>query len=185
VRIDLHEGHTIDSEDTAREIENWADIIFCEWALGNAVLYSRHKRSGQLLLVRLHLQEWQDRDRISYIYDINWEKVDRLLLGSSYIYDQVASEFPVLYSDRTCLVNLPIDASGKWGCPKTTGAEFNLGIVGIVPQRKRIDLAVEILRLILVEDPRYKLHIQSRRPEEYPWIVARKDETAWYERVYQ
>jgi glycosyltransferase involved in cell wall biosynthesis len=184
IRMDKHKGHEIDSEDDARAHLDWADIIFCEWAMGNAVWYSRHKREGQLLVVRLHLQEVQSRDRISFIYDTDWSRVDRLVTITHHIYDWMRGEFAVL-RDRTCMIYNPIDAIGKLNQPKTPESEYRLGLVGVVPQRKRIDLAVQILETLLREDPRYSLHIKGHSHEEYSWMLARKDEMDWYEQVHE
>ena len=38
----------------SRELAAWADVVVCEWCGPNAVWYSRHKRRGSRLLVRLH-----------------------------------------------------------------------------------------------------------------------------------
>ncbi|MEN6626039.1 MAG: glycosyltransferase family 4 protein [Candidatus Sumerlaeia bacterium] len=184
VRLDRHKGHQIDSEADAREYSKWADIIFCEWALGNAVYYSQHKRPGQLLVVRLHLQEVQARDTIDFIYKIDWSQVDRLVLITQSIYDWMTNEFPVLRG-RACLIYNPIDAAGAFALPKPPGTEHRLGFVGVVPQRKRLDLAVDILAGLLERDDRYVLHVKGRRPEEYSWMLSRKDEMAWYEALYR
>ncbi len=183
VRLDKHKGHQIDSEADAREHLKWADIIFCEWALGNAVWYSQHKRPDQLLVVRLHLQEVQARDQISFIWETDWSAVDRLITITHHIYDWMVAEFPVL-RDRACLIYNPIDASGQLNQPKPPGHEFRLGLVGVVPQRKRIDLAVEILEKLVRQDQRYRLHVKGHRPEQYDWMLARKDEMAWYNELY-
>ena len=95
-RIDEHLGHEIASEKQSRDCLDWADIIFCEWALGNLVWYSKHKKPGQLLFARLHSQEWNYRQRLDYIYKTNWENVDKLLLVTPVIYDHMIREFPVL-----------------------------------------------------------------------------------------
>ncbi len=184
VRIDSHKGHVIDSEAHCRQCVAWADVIFCEWALGNLVWYSRNKRPNQLLLSRLHLQEWQHRDRISYLYDTDWERVDKLLLTSHHIYDHMTGEFPTLRGSRSRVMYCPIDALGMFNRQKQSGAAFNLGIVGVIPKRKRLDLALEILTKLLPIEPRLKLYVKSRRPEEYPWMRTRTDEMAWYQEIY-
>ena len=38
----------------SRELAGWADVVVCEWCGPNAIWYSRHKRRGSRLLVRLH-----------------------------------------------------------------------------------------------------------------------------------
>jgi glycosyltransferase involved in cell wall biosynthesis len=46
---------------------------------------------------------------------------------------------------------------------------FRLGLVGIVPMRKRLDRALDLLEELLDEDPRYTLHVRGRMPWEYPY----------------
>lgn len=50
VQIDEWHGHNNHDEERSLELIAWADIIFCEWLLGNAVWYSNNKRSDQVLL---------------------------------------------------------------------------------------------------------------------------------------
>jgi len=180
VRLEQHRTHEINSEKEALECGAWAEIIFCEWAMGNAVWHSRHKRQGQLLVVRLHLQEVQARAKYPFIDNIDWEKVDRLILICQHMHDFMVEEFPILRQGRACLIYNPIDAQVALDRPKLPGAEFNLGLVGIVPQRKRLDRAVDTLLELKKHDSRFTLFIKGRRPEEFPWMKARPEELAWY-----
>lgn len=68
--------------------------------------------------------------------------------------------------------------------PKVDGAEHNLGLVGIVPERKRLDLAVDVLERLLKTDSTYRLFIKGKRPEEYEWMANRPEEMEYYEEVY-
>jgi glycosyltransferase involved in cell wall biosynthesis len=64
--------------------------------------------------------------------------------------------------------------------PKSAGAQFNIGIVGIVPQRKRFDLAVDIIEKLGQQDERFHLYIKGKLPEEYPWMLNRAEEMQYY-----
>ncbi|MFA7691511.1 MAG: glycosyltransferase [Candidatus Hydrogenedentales bacterium] len=185
LRIDEHAGHDIASEKQSSECLQWADVIFCEWALGNLVWYSHHKKAGQLLFSRLHLQEHQHRDRISYLYDTKWEAVDKLLLTSHHIYEHMIDEFPVLRRGRAHLYYCPIDACGVLNREKTSDTAKVLGMVGIVPQRKRLDLAIAILDALQQVDPSYSLRVKGHRPEAYGWMLQRTEEMAWYKSIYK
>ncbi len=57
VRLDQWERHTRHDERLSEQLLRWADAIWCEWCLGNAVWYSPRVRPGQRLVVRLHRQE--------------------------------------------------------------------------------------------------------------------------------
>ena len=92
VLIDEHQGHQIASEVRCRELLPAADIIFCEWCLGNAVWYSRNKSSRQVLVVRLHLQEM----RLPYLDRIQWDNVDALVLICPLNRDRICERYPFL-----------------------------------------------------------------------------------------
>lgn len=183
VRILLHNGHHITNESDAENALKWANVIFCEWALGNATWFSQRKRSDQVLIVRLHLQEVQARDRIDFIYSTVWENVDRLILITQHVYDWIRKEFPVLVS-RTSLVYNPIPAKTTFNLPKSSDSRFFLGLVGVVPARKRLDLAVDLLKTLHAKDNRYKLRVKGALPYDYSWMASRKDEMAWYDKVF-
>jgi glycosyltransferase involved in cell wall biosynthesis len=182
VRIDKHHGHVIDSEKAAKNYLEWADIVFCEWALGNAAWYSKNKKPGQLLIVRLHLQEVSER--LKFLWEIDWSSVDKLILICHHTYDWMLKEFPEL-EKRAVIIYNPIDACGSLNRDKEVGAEFNLGFVGIVPQRKRFDLAIKIIEELKKYDSRFTLKVKGHRPEDYPWMLSRKKEMAWYRDVYE
>lgn len=183
-RIDEHPGHGISSEKQSRACLEWADVIFCEWALGNLVWYSKHKKPGQMLLARLHSQEWNYRDRLDYIYKTDWNRVDKLLLVTPVIYDHIIQEFPQLGRGKAQVLNCPIDTDAYVKAGQNARNKYALGFVGMVPAMKRLDLALEMLEILQREVPEFSLHIKGKRPEEYPWMLQRKEEMRWYEGLY-
>ena len=54
--------------------------------------------------------------------------------------------------------------------PKLDGARFHLGLVGMVPSRKRLDLALDVLAELRREDDRYLLFVKSGMPWEHCWL---------------
>ena len=54
VRLDKWAALGKHDVNVSRELAGWADVVVCEWCGPNAVWYSRHKRRGSRLLVRLH-----------------------------------------------------------------------------------------------------------------------------------
>ena len=183
-RVDEHPGHEIASEKQSRECLAWADVIFCEWAMGNLVWYSKHKRPGQLLFARLHSQEWNYRERLGHIYKTDWKKVDKLFLVTPFIYDHMIREFPVLASSKAQVMNCPINLSAYAGTWQKERDPYSLGFVGMVPAMKRLDLAVDMLTLLQERHPEFSLHIKGKGPEEYPWMLEREKEMQWYARVF-
>jgi glycosyltransferase involved in cell wall biosynthesis len=182
VVTELHKDHDMADKTSAEKHLPWADAVFCEWAMGNAVWFSRHKRPGQTLVVRLHLQEVQAR--LPFLWQINWQAVDHLVCICHHTYDWLCAEFPVLRGKAIIVYN-PIDAVGARALPKIPHSEFNLGFVGMVPHRKRLDIAFDIFSSLRDIDERYTLHVKGRKPDDYPWMRNRKDEIAWYRTLEQ
>ena len=46
----------------------------------------------------------------------------------------------------------------------------------MVPARKRLDLALDLLEELLQHDARYTLKVVGKNPEEYGWLMKRDDE---------
>ncbi len=68
-------------------LARWADVVICEWCGPNAVWYSRHKRRGSRLLVRLHRFELYSR----YVREVDIAAIDQLVCVSPH-YARLASE---------------------------------------------------------------------------------------------
>lgn len=181
VRVLEHQGHRGLNERKAREGLKWANVIFCEWALGNAVWFSHHKRADQVLIVRLHLQEIQARNKMSFIWEVDWSKVDKLILIAHHTRDWAIRELPISPS-KACLIYNPIQTASAF--QKDPSTRFTLGFVGMVPARKRLDLAIELLAEVRKTDRRYCLRIKGHRPEEHGWMMRRSQELEWYYNLY-
>lgn len=174
-----HAGHEIKDDTRCREFLPLADVVFCEWCLGNAVWYSRHKLPHQRLVIRLHLQEM----RLPYLDQINWANVDALILICPLNLQQICERYPFLRSKAHLIYN-PIDCQA-FNQPKLPGAEFNLGIMGIAPRRKGPHLAFEIFSQLRAQDSRFTLFVKGRPPRDYDWVWRQPEERAYYEAFYR
>lgn len=179
VKIDEWSGHNIHDESKSIELLNWADIIFCEWGLGNAVWYSNNKRSNQKLIVRMHLQE---RDTI-YPSKFNDKNIDVYVAISPYIYEEFSRVCKIPRNKMKMIYNI-VDCE-KFDLEKIKNAQFNLGIIGILPMRKRLDKAVNILSKLYKNDTRYKLYIKGKMPNEVDWIAKNEEESEYYKQVFE
>jgi glycosyltransferase involved in cell wall biosynthesis len=177
VLVDEHPGHQITDTEKAASIGAEADLIFCEWSLGNAAWYSRMKRPDQVLIVRLHAQEL----RLPYLDEIEWDAVDHLICICPENLERTLARFPKLV-DKTSLIYNPIDCDAL-DQEKLPGADFNLGLVGMVPRMKRPDLAVDLCRALREGDKRFSLCVKGKLPREYPWMLGRSDEMAYYDEL--
>lgn len=179
IKIDQWDGHNAHNEKKSQECLNWADVIFCEWGLGNTVWYSNHKLPHQKLIVRMHLQE---RDT-EYPKDFKMDNIDQIIAISPYIYEEFHRVCDIPRDKMTMIYNM-IDTE-KFDKEKDHDeVSFHLGIVGILPSRKRLDRALNILESLYNHDSRYKLFIKSKRPEEVRWVWSRDDERKYFKEVY-
>lgn len=157
-------------EQLSREIVAWADVIICEWAGPNAVWYSRHKRTDQRLIVRLHRFELE----AGWLSDIDIHAVDQVVCVSPF-YARLTAEKTGWPTDRIVVVPNWVDIE-QFDRPKLPGAEFTLGMIGISPHRKRPDLGVEVLSRLRRLDQRFTLAMKSKLPWDYWWIWRKPEE---------
>nr|WP_269437247.1 glycosyltransferase [Arthrobacter caoxuetaonis] len=175
VLIDQWNGHSGHDEGRSRELLDQADVIFCEWTLGNAVWYSANKRAGQRLVTRLHLQEIST----NYLKKINTEAIDQFIFVGQHIASIARRDFEIPSEKSVVIPNyVPVDLLHL---PKSDDARWNLGLVGVVPQRKRLDLALDALRLLRLKDERYRLYVKGKVAEDFPWMKDRPDELAYFQ----
>ncbi len=181
VRCDNTKHGGIVDEQESRLLLEWADVIFCEWGLGNAVWYSNNKRPGQKLIVRMHLQERET----PYPSQFDMGAVDAIISIAPYWFEEFQKLFPIPREKMKIIFNLvDMDAFRHSRHPDSV---FHLGIVGIVPQRKRFDRALDILERLYKINRRYKLFIKGKLPQDYPWMLSKKfkHEFAYYESCYK
>lgn len=179
VLIDKWTGHAKHDAKKSQEMLSSASTIFCEWSLGNIKWYSENKGEGQRLTSRFHLQELFT----PYLKQTNLSAVDHTIFVGEYTQKLAIKKFGYLL-DKTSVVPNTIDLKGL-SLEKEVDTRFTLGLVGIVPQRKRLDRALDLLETLRAKDLRYTLRVKGHRPEDYPWMVARKNEMAYYEGLYR
>lgn len=141
-----------------------ADVLVAEWARPNAAWLSARKRPDQYLVVRFHRFEIESR----YPADIDIDRVDAVVYVGPAMGRQIRERLgwpaeKLVYIPN--LVDLP-----RYDRPKHAGARFVLGIVGAIPSRKRLDLALDVLRLLRREDPRFRLVVRSQVPWRQPYL---------------
>jgi glycosyltransferase involved in cell wall biosynthesis len=178
LRLDHWEALSVHDVATSEAMVAWADVVICEWAGPNLVWYSRHKRPGQRLIVRLHRFELE----AGWLADVRVEAIDQVVCVSPYYAYLTAdrTDWPV---ERIVVIPNWVDVE-QFARPKLAGAEFTLGMIGISPHRKRPDLGVEILARLRRRDRRYRLAIKSKMPWDYWWIWRKPEERAETERLF-
>lgn len=162
---DHWQGHTKHDATQSRQMLSQADIIFCEWGLGNVRWYSQNKRPGQKLVVRIHLQENQVPQ---YLKEANLDNIDKLIFIAPYRYEEFV-ELHNLPREKCKLVFNTVDCK-RFSRLKHDEAEFTLGFIGMVPWRKRFDRALDIFESLWKIDKRFRLRVKGKTPHDYPWM---------------
>ncbi|MEI2423135.1 glycosyltransferase [Arthrospira platensis SPKY2] len=178
-REDEWKGHNEHNPEQTLQLIDWADIIIAEWTLGNSVFCANHKQPDQRLVTRFHLQE----RNTNFPQQLDYQKVDLVIFVGKHILDECVQKFKIP-RDKVCVIGNFVDYQ-KYHLPKFAGNEFNLGMIGTAPARKRLDLAIDTLRYLLDKDQRYMLHIKGPAPQSYNWLWARTKERLYYEDVYE
>ena len=179
IAVDQWSGHSGHDEERSRELLANADVVLAEWCLGNTVWYSKNVASDQRLVTRVHLQEID----LPYLRRTNEGRVDAYsfvnpLVGRAAVVSHGIPENKVFYVPNFVTTE-------ELDLPKVMGARNRVGFVGMVPQRKRLDLALDVLELALQHDPDISLVVKGRRPEEFEWMAKRPDEMAYYNLQYE
>lgn len=170
VRVDDWAALADHDPERSAELAEWADVIVCEWCGPNAAWYSMNKREGQRLVVRLHRFELYS----PYWRKVQIEAVDEVVCVSPY-YADLTREITGWPPEKIVTIPNWVDVLSL-DRPKYEGAQFHLGFIGLAPARKRFDTAIEVLSLLLEEDPRYVLSVKSQMPWQYWWIWKKAEE---------
>ena len=174
LRVDHWASLAEHDEKASQEIARWADVVICEWCGPNAIWYSENKRPKSRLIVRLHRFEVYAR----YPYRVSIKAVDQVVTVNKR-YGELVAEMTGWPSRK--IITLPNTVEvGQLDRPKLDGARFNLGFVGIVPSRKRIDLALDVLEELRRDDERYMLYVKSGMPWDHWWVWQKPEERGHY-----
>jgi glycosyltransferase involved in cell wall biosynthesis len=181
--VELRVDHVVSfarhDEAASRELVDWADVVICEWCSPVAIWYSRNKRHGQRLVVRLHRMEiyntWPDQ--------VDIDAVDQIVCVSPH-YARLTRDRTGWPATKIVVVPNYVDVA-RFRRGKLPGAEFNLGFVGIVPRRKRVDLALEVLERLRRRDPRFTLFVKSQMAWDLHWAWRQPEERAYSQMLFR
>jgi glycosyltransferase involved in cell wall biosynthesis len=179
IRVDQWAALGEHDEAQSRELAEWADVIICEWCGPNAVWYSRHKKRSARLLVHLHRFELYS----PYPGQVKIGNVDQVICVSDH-YAQLTRDKTGWPAAKVITVANPLNVT-QLDRPKLDGARFNLGLIGIVPSRKRLDLALDLLEELRRDDDRYQLYVKSGMPWEHWWVWQHQEERAHYSEAFR
>lgn len=181
VREDRWRTHREHDEEASAAALAWADVVLCEWCLGNAVWYSANKLDGQRLVVRFHRMELET----DFPGEIDLERVDALVFVARHVLESACERWGWDPDNpRFHVVPNGVDA-GELALPKRPGAELTLAIIGWVPRLKRLDRALDVLEALRARDERWRLLVKGREPWEYPWMAGREEERGYFGDLFE
>lgn len=175
IRIDEWQGHNAHNEKHSEKCLKWAEIIFCEWMLGNAIWYSHRVKEHQKLFIRMHRFELTTQ----WFKQIDFTKVNRVFAVSLYFFEKLI-EYTKISRSQACLLPNYLD-SNHYAKSKDKEKLFNLGIIGILPSRKGYLNALKVLKELVKKNKRYRLYVYGKMPEELPWVKNNPEEMAYFE----
>ncbi|MFO7961287.1 MAG: glycosyltransferase family 4 protein [Nitriliruptoraceae bacterium] len=174
VREDRWSGHGGHDVHASRELLAWGDTIWAEWCLGNAVWYAANRQRDQRLVVRLHRQELTT----DFPGQVDQSRVDGLVCVAPFVARDAIARFGWDPGKVEVVPNtidmLPFDR------PKLPGTHRTLGMIGLLPALKRLDRALDLLELLLDDDPSWQLRLAGALPWDAPWVWARLTERQFF-----
>lgn len=179
VKIDEWTGHNIHNEKQSKEMLEWADIIFCEWMLGNAKWYSENVRNYQTLIIRAHRFE-VGRE---FGFQIDFNKVDKVITVSYYFLNLFMNKFNIP-KNKMMLLNNYVEANIYDGV-KNGDVSKNISICGILPSRKGFYRGLELIKKLVSKNDEFKLYIIGDNPKDINWIQNNIVEKEYYDNCYK
>ncbi|MEZ9835144.1 hypothetical protein AB4341_16590 [Vibrio breoganii] len=177
IKSDQWNWGTAVSIDSSKKLLDWADIIFCEWGLANSVWYSNNIRKDQKLIIRIHLQEINERAR-KFSQKVNINNVHKVIFVSERVRKEALRLWNWPENKTATISNYVLDCDFNFGnipeplAYNTITDTVNLGMVGIVPTRKRFDRSITLLKSLISEGIDAKLYIKGHRPEELEFMKS-------------
>lgn len=179
--VDQWQGHNKHEEGESLRLLRQADIVFCEWCLGNLGWYSKHKQPHQRLIARFHAQE----SKLPYLGDSKLDAIDHISFVSEHIRKEALEKVPEIPLSKTSVIANYLDDKKFTTLKKMGDAQFVLGMIGVTPKGKRLDRAIDLLESLLKEDNRYCLRVKGKNPLSYPWIHNRPEEIEYYKNIFK
>jgi glycosyltransferase involved in cell wall biosynthesis len=179
IREDVWTGHKRHDVAASEELLEWADVVLCEWCLGNAVWYSENVREHQHLAIRFHRVE----RTTDYPAEVDIGRVSRVVFVGPHLLEEAAERYS-WPREKLRLIPNAVDTRALRR-EKLPGSAFNLGMIGFVPAIKRIDRALDILELLRARDRRFRLIVKGKPPWAFPWMRQRDEERRMFQEAYR
>ncbi len=139
----------------------WADVVFVDWCVASAVLFTMIDPGSTRVIVRLHSFE----TFALWPHLVDFSRVDDVVFVSDFLRDLTVSVVPALANGpRTHVISNAMEL-GAFARDKRPQARFTLGLIGIKAVAKDARWAVRVLRILREHDERYRLVLLGDEPD--------------------
>ena len=169
-----------DNAKRSQEILDSSDVIIGEWARPNNFWIQENAPRKTKLIVRAHRYEVT----VAFPRSIDMNRYDAAVVIAPWVGRTLVQTFEW---PAEKLVYIPNYVNARhFSRAKLPGAEFTLGLVGMTPDLKRIDLALDLLEELRVEDLRYALRIRGDLPPNHiNWEKENTQAEQWGSVLYR
>ncbi len=173
-------------EEATRKAAQWADVVFCEWGLQNAVWHSQNLRDGARLVVRCHAQEVRERAQ-KFTSQIDAQAVERFIFVSERIRREAIALYGWAEDKCVTIPNFVLEDEYRFAPRKRDGGAITLGLLGMIPHSKRFDRALDLLAALRGQGMDARLHVKGQQPDRLAYMFAanRREEMAWFSAQYE
>lgn len=138
-----------------------SDVIVGEWARPNNVWIQQHAANDKRLIVRAHRYEVT----VDFPASIDMSRFESSVAIVPWVGRVLVQKFGW---PAEKMVYIPNYINTRYfRRPKLPGSEYTLGMVGVTPDLKRLDLALDLLEALREHDTRYTLRIRGSLPPEH------------------
>lgn len=158
----------------SRDLLTRSDVLIGEWGRPNNVWIQANAPSDKRLIVRVH--------RYEVTTDFPFAIDMKRFAAGVVIVPWVGRALVQKYGwPAEKIVYIPNYVNSRYfRRPKLPGAEFTLGIVGITPDLKRLDLALDLLAALRTVDLRYTLRVRGQLPTAHlHWATNLRISEQW------
>ncbi|ADQ06811.1 glycosyl transferase group 1 [Caldicellulosiruptor hydrothermalis 108] len=139
----------------------WADICWFEWCDDLVIYGSRHELAREKKLVcRIHRYE----AFTNYIFQVEWENIDKVIFVASHIFDIVNSKLSGNIENKSIIIPNGIRMEDYNFRKREKG--FNVAYVGYLNYRKSPNMLLQIINKLKRIDKRYRLFIAGEFQDE-------------------
>lgn len=175
VKLDRWPSEREHDENASTELLSWAQLVWVEWMTAASVWYSTRIRPSQKMVVRCHFYEIT-RDSG---FELDKERVSAVVAIALHTYEDIIAKFGFKREGVRLIPNY-YDVEAYRTYDEASRDPFALALVGSVPRRKGLHRALEILRQLRDQDPRYTLTIFGKTAEDFPWVRSVPAEMDYY-----